>query len=139
MNPPNKYIYGYRFIKEQGPEEDWDYVIQAHRNQNGLHYDLRLAKPSNPYAFSWASRKYPGEGIDPILLRRTHDHAIQHLDFEGPLITAKGKGTVKKIKRGKAKIHLISQEKGLIFQTDGGEKYKLKNIKGKKYLIKREE
>jgi hypothetical protein len=87
-----QYVYGNRFIQPQGPEQGWEYVIQAHRNQNGLHYDVRLAKPGLPYAYSWAAKKFPISGNNPIMLRRTHDHALSHLNFEGPLETKKGKG-----------------------------------------------
>lgn len=131
---PKYYHYGYRFIKPQDEPENWDYVVQKHKNQNGTHFDLRLAKPGENHAYSWASRKPPIKIINPILTRRTHDHSLEHLDFEGPLETAKGKGTVKKIKRGKAKLHSIDDE-GIRFDLDSGEKLLLKNIKGKKYLI----
>lgn len=128
-------MQSYRFIKKQGPEKDWQYVIQKHKNQNGTHFDLRLAKPGSSYAYSWASKKSPMKNLEPIMTRRTHDHIVQHMDFEGPLVTAKGKGTVKKLHRGIAKIHSIHPKKGIVFELDTGEKFILKNIRGKKYMI----
>ena len=131
---PKYYHYGYRYIKPQDEPEDWDYVIQMHKNQNGTHFDFRLAKPGEEHAYSWASRKPPIAVTAPILTRRTHDHALDHMEFEGPLDTAKGTGTVKKLQRGKARLHSID-EKGIRFDLDSGEKLLLKNIKGKKYLV----
>jgi len=130
------YHYGYRFIKDQGEEDGWEYVIQAHRNQNGLHFDTRLAKPGNQFAYSWASRKMPITPGLRILARRTHDHSLDHLNFEGPLTTAKGRGTVKILRRGKAKIKSIDNNE-IIFKTDTGEDLILRNLAGKKYIIER--
>jgi len=136
---PKFYHYGYRFIQKQGPEPDWQYVLQEHRNQNGRHFDIRLAKPGNPYAYSWASRKLPLSAVDrPTVARRTFDHSLEHLDFQDPLKTAKGEGSVKILKRGKAKIHSIDTE-GIHFRFDTGEHMTLTNLKGKKYIIKRNE
>lgn len=136
---PKYYHYGYRYINKQGPEKDWQYALQAHRNQNGLHFDLRLAKPGNTHAYSWASRKPPLMAVDkPALARRTFDHSLDHMDFQGPLKTAKGEGTVKLLRRGKAKMHSID-DTGIHFILDSGERFRLVNISGKKYIIKREE
>ncbi len=132
----NNYVYGFRFIKDQGEEPDWDYVIQAHRNQNGLHFDTRLAKPGKPFAYSWASKKMPITPGFRILARRTHDHALSHLDFHGPLKTAKGEGTVKILRRGKAKIQSVNNNI-IDFKLDSGEHLVLRNVAGKKYIIER--
>jgi len=133
-NTPKYYHYGYRYIKPQDEPEDWDYAIQMHKNQNGTHFDFRLAKPGYDYAYSWASRKPPINITSPILTRRTHDHSIEHLDFEGPLETAKGTGTVQLLKRGKTKLHSID-DKGIKFKLDTGEFLLLTNVKGKKYIL----
>ena len=131
---PKYYHYGYRFISPQDKKEEWEYVVQMHKNQNGTHFDLRLAKPGKEYAYSWASKKPPISITRPVLARRTHDHSLEHLDFEGPLETAKGSGTVKIISRGTAKLHSIDEE-GIRFDLDSGENLLLKNLRGKKYLI----
>jgi len=132
-----RYVYGYKFIKPQKAEETgWNYVIQAHRNQNGLHFDFRLAKPGNSYAYSWASNKMPLATGSPILARRTSDHDVAHLDFQGNLDTAKGTGYVKILKRGNATVRSISDD-GIKFQLDSGEDITLRNVSGKKYMIER--
>jgi hypothetical protein len=109
QNNPKYFHYGYRFIKPQDKEEMWDYAVQMHKNQNGTHFDFRLAKPGQDYAYSWASRKVPINITSPLMAFRTHDHTIEHLDFEGPLETAK---------------------------LDTGEYLLLSNIKGKKYMFR---
>jgi hypothetical protein len=130
------YNYGYSYIKEQGKEPNWQYVIQAHRNQNGLHFDIRLAKPGKPYAYSWASKKVPFTAGAPILAIRTYDHNLQHMDFQGPLKTSKGSGHVKILKRGKARMMSIDKN-GIDFKLDSGERLVLRNVSGKKYMIER--
>jgi hypothetical protein len=131
---PKYYHYGYRFIKPQDHEEIWDYAVQMHKNQNGTHFDFRLAKPGQDFAYSWASRKVPINLTSPVMARRTHDHSLAHLDFEGPLKTAKGTGTVKLLKRGQTKLHSID-DKGIKFKLDTGEHLLLSNVKGKKYML----
>jgi len=135
MPTPQKfYHYGYRFIKPQDKEELWDFAVQKHKNQNGVHFDLRLAKPGENFAYSWASKKMPMNITSPVLTRRTHDHSLEHLDFEGPLTTRKGQGMVKLLRRGKTKLHSID-DKGIKFKLDTGEFLILSNIKGKKYML----
>jgi hypothetical protein len=138
QNKPKYYHYGYRFIKPQDEEKDWDYAVQMHKNQNGTHFDFRLAKPGQDFAYSWASRKVPINITSPVMARRTQDHSLSHLDFEGPLDTAKGTGTVKLLKRGKTKLHSID-DKGLKFKLDTGEYLLMSNIKGKKYMLTKPE
>jgi hypothetical protein len=138
QNNPKYYHYGYRFIKPQDKKEKWDYAVQMHKNQNGTHFDFRLAKPGEDFAYSWASRKVPMNVTSPVMTRRTHDHSLAHLDFEGPLDTAKGTGTVKLLKRGKMKLHSID-DKGIKFKLDTGEHLLLSNVKGKKYMLTKSE
>ena len=138
QNNPKYYHYGYRFIKPQDKKEKWDYAVQMHKNQNGTHFDFRLAKPGEDFAYSWASRKVPINITSPVMTHRTHDHSLKHLDFEGPLNTAKGTGTVKLLKRGKIKLHSID-DKGIKFKLDTGEHLLLSNVKGKKYMFTKSE
>lgn len=135
QNKPKYYHRQYRFIEPQEKEEMWDYAVQMHKNQNGTHFDFRLAKPGQNFVYSWASRRMPINIISPLMAFRTHDHTIEHLDFEGPLETAKGTGTVELLKRGKAKLHSID-DMGIKFKLDTGEYLLLSNIKGKKYMFK---
>ncbi len=136
MQQQKYYHYGYKFIKQQGEEPNWEYSIQAHRNQNGLHYDIRLAKPGKPFAYSWASKKMPLTPGIHILAHRTHDHSLDHLDFFGPLKTAKGEGSVKILQRGKATMMEVG-DGGIKFRLDSGEEIVLRNISGKKYMLER--
>jgi hypothetical protein len=102
-----------------------------------VHYDLRLARPGESHAYSWSTRKVPIKQYDkPILARRTKDHSLSYLNFEGPITTRKGYGTVKILQKGSATIHKIDDE-GIHLELDSGEAMNLKNIKGKKYAIKR--
>ena len=79
---PIYYHYGYRHIHPMEDEGEWEYSIQLHKNQNGKHWDVRLHRPGEDKAYSWAMKKLPLAGIKPILAMRTHDHNIQHMKFE---------------------------------------------------------
>ena len=132
---PKFYRYGYAKIHSLplDKQEEWDYSIQLHKNQNGKHFDLRLRRPGEDKAFSWAMKKTPFTGLKPVLAMRTHDHNIEHMDFEGPLTTAAGYGDVKLLKKGKAKVKSIDQQ-GILFEMDGKD-YRLRPFKGKRYMF----
>ena len=121
----------FRFIKIQGRQLNWEYVLQMHKNHNGTHYDFRIAKPEKSYAYSWATNKFPLTNttgtILPILARRTHDHTIEYLDFKGL--------KTKQLKRGKATMLNIDRRTGITIKLDTGEILNLRNIRGKKYLL----
>lgn len=130
------YRYGYSRIHPVAVEnEEWDYSIQQHKNQNGTHFDLRLLRPGDDKALSWAMKKVPFGGVKPTLAMRTHDHTIEHMDFEGPLSTAAGYGDVKLLKRGKVKINRID-ETGIHFNMENAD-YALRPFRGKKYMFER--
>jgi hypothetical protein len=129
-----QYTYGYRFIHPPKIEnEEWDYSLQLHTNQNGKHFDLRLLRPGEDKAFSWAMKKVPIGGIKPALAMRTHDHGLEHMDFEGDLNTAAGYGKVKLIRRGKIKMKAID-EQGIHFTMEGKD-YRLRPFRGKRYMF----
>lgn len=130
---PLFYHYGYRFIHPQDREADWEYAIQLHKNQNGKHWDLRLARPGEDKAYSWAMKKIPLVSVKPVLAIRTHDHNLEHLNFEGPLVTARGYGDVKLIQRGKTKVKKID-ENGIQLEINGKD-YRLRPFAGRKYLF----
>lgn len=128
--------YGYSRIHPLDSDkigEEWEYSIQLHKNQNGKHFDLRLHRPGENKAFSWAMKKTPFAGLKPTLAMRTHDHNLEHMDFEGPMTTAAGYGTVQLLKRGKTKIKSIDQ-KGIKFELEGKD-YRLRPFRGKKYMF----
>jgi hypothetical protein len=134
MDHEKFYTYGYRRIHpiNEKPEE-WSYSIQLHKNQNGKHWDFRVHRPGEDKAFSWASKKPPFGNIKPILAMRTHDHNLEHMDFEGPMSTAKGYGNVELIDKGKLKVNGID-EKGIQFEMRGKE-YRLRPYNGRKYMF----
>ena len=132
---PKYYHYGYRMIHPLGKEvEEWDYSIQMHKNQNGKHFDLRLLRPGEDKAYSWAMKKIPlFPGIRPALAMRTHDHNIEHMNFEGPITTAKGYGDVKMVSRGLAKIKQID-EHGIVMNIKGTD-FRLRPYRGRRYMF----
>jgi hypothetical protein len=127
------YHYGYRRILPSDKEEVWDYTVQMHKNQNGTHFDLRLARPGEGVAYSWAVKKPPLPGVKPLLAMRTHDHSLDHMKFEGALTTAKGYGTVKILENGKIQI-LSIDDKGITFKKKDNT-YRLRPAGGKKYMF----
>jgi hypothetical protein len=133
LDHPLFYHYGYRFIHPQDKEMEWEYAIQLHKNQNGKHWDLRLARPGEDKAYSWAMKKIPLVHVKPVLAIRTFDHNLEHLNFEGPLTTARGYGDVKLIQRGKTKVKKID-ENGIQLEINGKD-YRLRPFAGKKYLF----
>ena len=132
---PIYYHYGYKHIHPLGKEkEEWDYSLQLHKNQNGKHFDLRLHRPGEDKAYSWAMKKMPGSGgIHPVLATRTFDHNLEHMKFEGPLVTAKGFGTVKLLTKGKVHVKMID-DKGIMFEMNN-QHYRLRPYQGKKYMF----
>lgn len=133
---PIYYHYGYRMIHPLGTEkeEEWNYSIQMHKNQNGKHFDLRLHRPGEDKAYSWAMKKIPLiPGIRPSLAMRTHDHNLEHMNFEGPMVTAKGYGDVKMVSKGKAKIKKID-EHGIHMNIEGTD-FRLRPYRGRRYMF----
>ncbi len=131
---PIYYHYGYRHIHPLGKEnEEWDYSLQLHKNQNGKHFDLRLHRPGEDKAYSWAMKKMPMSSINPVLATRTFDHNLEHMSFEGPMNTAKGYGTVKLVFTGTVKVKKID-DKGIMFEMNK-QHYRLRPYDGKKYLF----
>ena len=129
-----QYRYGFSIIHPIAKEnEKWEYSIQQHKNQNGTHFDLRMLRPGDDKAVSWAMKKPPFPGLKPSLAMRTHDHTMEHMDFEGPMITRAGHGTVKLLKRGTITVKKIDQE-GIHFNMEGVD-YRLRPFKGKKYMF----
>jgi len=131
-----KYLYGYSRIHGLNPKlenETWEYSLQLHQNQNGKHFDLRLRRPGDDKAFSWAMKKIPGPLGKPTLAMRTHDHNIEHMDFEGPLQTAKGYGNVKLLQRGNIDVKAID-ENGIHFVLDD-KQFRLRPYRGRRYMF----
>lgn len=136
MNNKSKlkyYHYGYKRILPTDKEEHWQYTIQMHKNQNGTHFDLRLARPGEPHAYSWAIKKPPIPGIRPIMAMRTHDHELAHMGYEGFLTTAKGYGTVKILERGHVQVLSIDNQ-GITFKKKG-DTFRLRPMRGRKYMF----
>ena len=129
------YHRGYLRILPQDYEEIWEFVIKRHRNQNGVHYDLRLFKPDEPKVYSWRARKLPSFENNIISAWRTADHSVDSLDSEGFIETPKGYGHIKVLERGDAIVHWVDKT-GIKFIFNGIDYY-LKNVKGKKYLLVR--
>jgi hypothetical protein len=113
--------------------EEWGYSLQLHKNQNGKHFDIRLHRPSEDKAYSWAMKKLPISTNRPVMAMRTHDHNIEHMIFQGPLETAKGFGTVELLDHGKTKIKSVDSE-GIVFNIKGQD-YKLRPFNGHKYMF----
>lgn len=131
---PIQYHYGYKHIHPMGrAEENWNFSLQLHKNQNGKHFDLRLHRPGESKAYSWAMKKMPMSGINPVLATRTFDHNLEHMQFEGPMVTAKGFGHVKMVANGVVKVKKID-DKGIMFEMDK-QHYRLRPFGGKKYLF----
>lgn len=130
------YTYGYRKIHPLVPDvphEEWEYSLQLHKNQNGKHWDLRFRRPGEDKAFSWAMKRFTSVGPKPVLAMRTHDHNIEHMDFEGPLVTAAGEGHVQLVERGTVKVKSIDP-KGIQFEMKGKD-YRLRPFKGRRYMF----
>ena len=106
-----------------------------HKNQNGTHFDLRLYRPIEKIAYSWALKKVPFfKGNEKIAAFRTYDHNHEDLLFEGYEKTANGYGTKKILAYGSCKIMEIDKTAGLTFNIDLDYKnYVLKPIGGKRY------
>ena len=135
LKQPIYYHYGYKNFNPLGAEgEKWNYSIQLHKNQNGKHFDLRLHRPGEDTAYSWAMKKVPlSPGIRPALAIRTHDHRLEHMKYEGPLNTAKGYGDVKLISSGKALIKKIDDQ-GIVMNIEGKD-FRLRPYNGRKYMF----
>ena len=132
---PKYYHYGYKMIHPLGQEDEvWNYSIQMHKNQNGKHFDLRLHRPGEDKAYSWAMKKIPlSPGIRPALAMRTHDHNLEHMHFEGPLTTAKGYGEVKMVAKGQTKIKKLD-EHGIVMNIKGTD-FRLRPYRGRRYMF----
>jgi len=127
------YHRGYLRILPQDHEEVWPLVIKRHRNQNGVHYDLRLFKPDEPRVYSWRLAKLPSDERALIPAYRVADHSVDSLSFQGFIETPKGYGHIKIIETGKAVVHWVDKT-GIKFIFNSMNYY-LKNVKGKKYLL----
>ena len=132
---PIFYHIGYSKIASTQKEEVWDYVIQLHKNQNGKHWDFRLARPDEEKAFSWSMKKLPFAGSESILTLRTHDHERKAMNFQGRLTTRSGYGMIKTIQKGKTRIRKID-ENGIEFEMNS-RNYRLRPLKKKRYLLEK--
>lgn len=134
---PNEKYYeqGYSYLAIDSDLVSWDYSYNIHKNNNGTHFDLRLYCPAGSSAvYSWSARTHLLGKAYPIKIRRTKDHDLDWLTFEGEYISNAGhKNIIKIIEQGMAE--LINLEKdGFTFKTDLRE-FKLKHVKGKQYMF----
>lgn len=132
---PIFYHYGFAKIHPTDKEEIWEYSIQLHKNQNGKHWDLRLARPGEPKAFSWSMKKIPLIRSKPALAIRSHDHDLRAMDFQGDMETQNGYGIIKLVQRGKARVKRIDED-GIVIEINEQD-YRLRPLKKKRYLFEK--
>ena len=127
------YEYGFSKIHPLTPKnnEDWDYLLQHHKSKSGKHFDVRLRRPGESTAHSWAIKKLPTHET-PARAFRTKDHpSIYAWAPEHARTPTKD---VKVLQRGKARMQSIDKKTGLTF-THNKQTYRLRPHKGKQYYL----
>jgi hypothetical protein len=90
--------------------EEWRLNEQSHDAATaGLHSDLRLSDGKT--AFSWASRKGIPEPGGKVLVVRQSDHSPDYFGWSGIIADGYGRGKVKSVREGTAKIQSASGDK----------------------------
>ena len=124
---------GYSYLVKDPDLVDWDFCYHIHKNQNGTHFDLRLYCPtSNETVYSCSSKKHLLDKAFRLPVRRTKDHKVDWMTYEGEYETKKGKNILKIIESGPAKLIDVAKDH-FIFSTEH-RVFKLKHLRGKKYL-----
>ena len=134
MSKQRYYERGYSYILRDGTLKDWDYTYHIHKNQNGTHFDLRLFCPGGSNSvYSWSSKRHLLDKSFPTPLRRTKDHTVDWLSFEGTYISPEGdKNVLKIIEQGTAELVSLDDD-SFLFKTKE-RVFKLKHLRGKRYL-----
>ena len=129
------YEKGYSYFLKDPELKYWDYTYHIHKNKNGAHFDLRLFCPGGTKSvYSWSSKRHLLDKSFPTPIRRTKDHKISWLSFEGSYISPAGaKNTLKIIERGSAELINLDSD-SFVFKTKD-RIFKLKHLKGKRYLF----
>ena len=135
MPKPRFYEQGYSYLLRDPELKEWDYTYHKHKNQNGTHFDLRLYCPGgSENVYSWSSKKHLLDKILPVPIRRTKDHDIRWLTFEGIYHSPKKhKNELTIIENGSATLVNLVRD-GFIFSTLE-RVFKIKHVKGKQYMF----
>lgn len=126
------YEYGYSKIHPLTPKDnqDWDYILQLHKTPAGKHFDIRLRRPGESIAHSWAIKKLPTSAAPAIKAFRTKDHPGIYA-YTPEFTSTKG---IRVLQRGKARVHSIDKS-GITFEYNST-MYKLSPVRGKQYTLK---
>ena len=129
------YEKGFSYFSTDPDLVDWDFCYHIHKNKNGTHFDLRLYCPSGTdKVYSWSSKKHLLDKAYPVPIRRTRDHKVEWMTYEGTYTSKKShKNVLKIIESGPAK--LIDMAKGHFIFKVKNRIFKIKHLRGKKYLF----
>jgi len=114
------------------PKVGWTYSVHAHKNKNGIHYDVMLSPPGNFIAYKWSTKALPFRAKN-IKAYRTKDRPGKDLDFEGEFYNKSGYNRKKLLAGGKAHIKSMG-EREFTFNT-GTQDFTLTNVRAKRYLM----
>ena len=115
------------------PKDGWKYSLHAHKNRNGIHYDILLAPPNQIIAYSWSTKTLPFKGT-VVKAFRTPDKLRENLDFDGVFLNKAGYHR-KKLLVSSPIDNVTVDKKGINFNTDHGN-FRIENVRGKKYTIR---
>ena len=127
------YEKGYSYLLRDPELVEWDFTYHKHKNQNGTHFDIRLYCPGgSDLVYSWSSKVHLLDKANPIPIRRTKDHDVRWITFEGKYTSPQGhKNIVTIIETGPAKLVTLLND-GFVFSTEE-RVFRLQHIKGKRY------
>ena len=115
------------------PKEGWRYSMHAHKNKNGIHYDLLLSPPNQIIAYSWSTKTVPFKNTETKAFR-TRDKLKEDLTFNGMFLNRIGYNRKKLLVNDNIKSVLVD-EGGINLNTKDGN-FRIEHVKGKKYIIK---
>lgn len=104
--------------------------VQLHEAKKaGRHFDLRLGE-----GHSWALRYWPERGQTRLAVRQP-THKPSYMSFQGPISEGYGAGMVTLVRYEQVEI-LKANERLIRFNTRG-EKYVLKRVGAKNWILRR--
>lgn len=126
------YEKGYSKIHPLYSDRPWTFAVQVHKNGK-RHFDIRLYRPEEKIAYSWATRSLPFPNVKPMKVYRTRDHDLESMKFQGMRRTKKGVERIRILELGPAEVETIDTQ-GITFSYKD-KQYRLRPHKGKQYYF----
>jgi len=128
------YSKNFKYLKFDLDETHFKYAVFSHKNNKGIHFDIRLASVSTPdTVYSWSSKKNPLDRNYPVPIRRSKDHPEEFLTKEGSFSKKGHVNVYTCISKGTANLIEIDKKAGLLFEGDD-RNFRIVPQRGKRYF-----